>query len=321
MNQGREYKYATEATVNVTLKPYRICQEDEFGTLQQLGFDEDLKYYNIYLVCQRNRIGIKQEYIKTDENSIDLRFEVWEKDEKFVVSFGLENQFETTDLTIKSEYPYTYFELKNNSGETVYADKPSYILDNSHDDNSRFKIIPRPSFLDLEILYIGRATRNSSKPVIDRLVGHNKLQEAYLHANRSSPDKEIFIVLCAFVAGAHIFKSGTIKTKKEFEEKDKDRLNNFISGKLKLTAKEEASLAEAALIKYFQPKYNKHHKSTFPTPKNLSYNIIYKLDIKSILLCLKTELHFFTETVNSNNKHLITFPLNTDADRKDFFDL
>jgi hypothetical protein len=63
MNSNKKYKYASEAGVNLYLGLYQICQQDEFEHLRN-SMTDDLKYYNIYFICQRNRLEYRQTTFK-----------------------------------------------------------------------------------------------------------------------------------------------------------------------------------------------------------------------------------------------------------------
>lgn len=200
--------------------------------------------------------------------------------------------------------------------ERVYFNKSAYAFDDCLSDDARFILKSRPFFLDFEILYIGQSIRNSNKPVIDRLKKRHKTLKKILDStNYNNPNKEIYFVLCSFVM------DGTIKIKGDFnaEKGERQRLNDFMTGGLKLTPKQETTLTEAALIKYFEPLYNVHYKNSFPNRQNKSYNECYKLDLNAVSVELNTELYFFSEKIKTNKFHIMSYPFNKDADRQKLF--
>lgn len=318
MKTEKEYKYATEASLNMYLGFNQVCQQDEFSILEN---DEDLKYCNIYFVCQRNRVGIKKDEIKVDENNIKLTFEIWNKDNPFTIPVYLPNTFGTNQLSIVSEYPYNHFGLQNEQNEIVYVNKPAYLLDSYQAEVSSIIMMPRPKFLDFEILYIGQAIRDSKQPAMDRLISHDTLQKISLISQSKSPDKEIYLILCHFITDGTIEIKGSVKSKKEYEKDDEKRLNKFLESKLTLTHEQQTTLTEAALIRYFKPEYNTNYKKTFPSKSHSKYDECYNLDLYGVSIEINTNLYFFTETTSTSKNHYQRFSLTTDENRKQLFDL
>lgn len=308
------YKYAAEAGINMYLHLYQLCQQDEFDGLQNY-FLEDLKHYNIYFVCQRNRVEIIPNSIKVTEKLIKFDFNICENDKKELISSAMNNVFGTTDIFIKSDYPYNFFELIDKKGEVLFSAKSAYVL-----DARKMAMNIRHEFLDFEVLYIGRTTRLSKKPTIDRLVQHSKLQKIYADTNRTSPNKEIYIVLGNFIQDGTIEVRGTIETDPNYDKEDIKRVKKFMKTRLELKPSQKTIITEAALIRYFQPKYNIEFKDSFPTKKHTSYKPYYDLDLNSVSIEMNTELHYFTKNVSTSDNHFKRFFLPTDSDRRKFLD-
>lgn len=311
-------KYSTEAGLNFVLDKFIMCQCDQFKAFEKSP--EHFKYLescNIYFICRRNRIGIVPELSKPNDKSIHLTFQFWEKDKKFNFPIGFTNNFDSTQLTTVSEYPYDFFKVVNEKGENVYEAKSSFVA-----DDHRRGILPNPDFLDFEILYIGKAMDKSAKPTFNRLFKHETLLKIY---SENPPDKEIFLFLFPLFADGTIEIKGTEKNQKEFEKDDEKRLERFLNSGLKITAKQQVAVAEAALIKYFQPLYNTHHKKTFPTKRNTSYDEIYKLDFNTVSIKVTTskidlDFYFYSEQVKTGKTHSESYFLPTEADRRKLLD-
>lgn len=111
--QNIEHKYSSEAGLKLWLHSYQICQLDEFEEIERLSEKDELKMYNIYFICQRNKIAINPNHIEVTDNLVDLEFEILDKKGKYTVPFGINNSFETIKLSLNSRYPYNNFELIN----------------------------------------------------------------------------------------------------------------------------------------------------------------------------------------------------------------
>ena len=106
-------------------------------------------------------------------------------------------------------------------------------------------------------------------------------------------------------------------------QKDNERLETFIKSKLQLPYDKHINIAEAAFIKYFQPKYNQHHKKTFPKKRNTSYEELYKMDFNTVGIRLdgtEMDYHFFSDTIRSSPSHNYSFFLPTEKDRRKLFE-
>lgn len=83
------------------------------------------------------------------------------------------------------------------------------------------------------------------------------------------------------------------------------------------------SFTEAALIKYFQPEYNKTFKNIFPSPAHLTYKDCYELDLNMIAIEIQTEnvmCRLWSQHVEPKWTHLHKFILHSVNDRKSMFD-
>jgi hypothetical protein len=93
-----------------------------------------------------------------------------------------------------------------------------------------------------------------------------------------------------------------------------------MKNRLEITPEQQVTLAEAALIRYFEPKYNKEYKDTFPTKRHSSYDECYKLDLNAISIEIDGFYYLYSDKVASSIRHSETFNLNTDEERRTLFD-
>lgn len=85
---------------------------------------------------------------------------------------------------------------------------------------------------------------------------------------------------------------------------------------------QQITFTEAALIKYFEPIYNKEYKTNFPSKFHSSYDQCYQLDINSVAFELDTSILFtqlFSNTINPSIWHNKHYPLYSEDNRKDMF--
>lgn len=305
----KPYKYATEAGLVISLGPYQLCQQKD---LQSLEKDDWMKYYNIYFICQRSRIEVQPNSLVVYGKSLGFTFNVYEKDFSFEVPGGIENPFKSKKVKMEAVYPYNYIHLADGKGnKAIY--KSSHVLDESRDG---LISVSGPTFLNLEVLYIGQTKQLSNKLITDRLVNHRTLQEIY---SKKSPDKDIYLFLCAFNGQTIIDSKFSEATQKEFEQEDVERLRDYLTNKVTFESSEHITLTEAALIRYFEPKYNSTYKNTFPSPNHTSYAKCFERDLNAITLYIDGSLHFFSDKISPSNYHVKTYHLNTDEERRKLF--
>lgn len=309
MKTYEPFKYATEAGINMHLEQFYLCQQEDFQYMEE---DEMLPFYNIYFICQRPRVEVQPNSMRVEKDRLSFIFNVHEKNEKYPVSGGFKNPLGEKKVTMKSDYPHNYFTITDEEGNNGLV-KASHVL-----DESKEHIMPRPSFLDLEILYVGQTNRTSKKPILDRLISHKTLQKIY---SQVTPDKEIYLMLCTFTPTGFIESRGTVRVQKEYEQEDIKRFKGFMENQLAISVEQQINLAEASLIKYFQPKYNIVYKETFPDQKHSNYDECYTLDLSAVSLEVITDFYFFSENITSSNVHSFQFQLNTDEERRTLFDL
>lgn len=310
-------KYAVEAGLNMFLDKYRLCQQHEFEMYKSTDeFIEEFREYNIYFICQRNRVSIVHDFYSVDDKNIHLRLRVWENNGSIEIPIIIENTYGVQSISIVSEYPHSQFKLLDENNELFYyATSASYLL-----DMKRLNIKPEPSFLDLEVLYIGQTMRSSEVPIIDRLTDHNVLQSIY---STTRPDKEVFLLFCAFNQTGIVELKGSIQTQKKYYDEDATRLNRFFNTQLQISPKQRITVTEAALIRYFEPRHNIEYKATFPdSNKHTSYMECYLLDLNAVsieVVTTETDFKLYSQNVLTNDHHAKTFYLQTDTERRKLF--
>ena len=314
--KDKTQKFATEAGLFYKLDKAAFLQQDEFH-LWEASADhmEAVKDCHLYFICHRTRIGVKPNSMIVTADSITIYFEFWDGLERYPFPIAFRNKF-GMDISLVSDSPYNYFKIKNKSGETVYEAKATHFV-----DDYKHNLFPRSSFMDLKVLYVGQALDKSDKPTFNRLVKHETLQEIY---SVTPPDKEVFLFLFPlFNVDGYIEMKNSVPSQNEHIDKDNERLEEFIKSKMQLPFDRHINIAEAAFIRYFQPKYNEHHKETFPTKVNTSYEELYKMDFNTVGITLdgtEMDYHFFSESISSSPLHNHSFFLPTEKDRRKLFE-
>ena len=173
--------------------------------------------------------------------------------------------------------------------------------------------------LVFEVVYVGQAYgKEGSRNAIDRLRKHETLQKIAL---MGAPEGYRLQVLLLEIHPANqMFTAFNPFAKDNSDGEDRIKL-----GLDKLFATSEAervTLYEASLISYFQPKFNKEFKNSFPSTNLKVLADCYEKDFSAIVaeFCFdEPPFLLCSESVAAKAEHIVNIDLHKDADRKIFF--
>lgn len=172
---------------------------------------------------------------------------------------------------------------------------------------------------NFEVLYVGQAYgNNGSRNALDRLLEHKTLQKI---AVRGVPDNyNLTILMLAIEPSSRIFTVFNPRAKDSSQ--GTERIRNGIDKLFNTSEAERTTLYEASLIRYFQPRYNKEFKDSFPSTNMKLLADCYEKDFAALVaeVCFD-ELPFqlFSELVPPSAYHIAKHDLHSDKDRKIFF--
>ncbi len=309
----------SEFAINSFATIMSVLQYDELDFISSLNLFNDRYPCHIYMICRRPRVSIEPEKFKSNEEFIDLSFKIHNKDKFDLLELTVTNPFAPDLVELVTEYPYNTFILKSNDRSiktktvSFLQNIPSYAIGGQ--------------FLDLEILYIGQSYGvDGARTAPERLKKHETLQAIYAEALNKNPDQEIWLFLLSFdQVGITMFDGRTKFTDEEFE-KDEPRAKKFFNTIWNggITEQQFINFTEAALIRYFQPPYNKEYKNTFPNPAHKTYIECYDLDVNSVCIEIGTSdavnVMVYSETIERAPTHFGDFLLHNKNERKSMFD-
>lgn len=276
---------------------------------------------NLYFILKRPKVSIDPDSFRSEGKTAFFDLIVYEKEEVKVISIGVELKKAESNLKLVTEFPFNMFTIEDNGG-VLLAARPGTLID-SDDDSKIFDF----DFLDYEVLYIGQAFgKSGERTALNRLMKHETLQKIYTHSLTNNPDSDIWILLTHFAITSSLFVSGTANVipSTTGEKRDEELIDHFLTNNgLKITKKQIINLTEAALIKYFQPQYNKDFTNEFPSQLHKSYSEYYDLDVRAISIELDTsELNrkLYTNSVERKEYHSAMYELKSDNDRISMID-
>lgn len=310
----------SEFAINMNLEKMLILQQSELEIVNELNFFNANSKCHIYFICRRPRVVIDPKKFKVTEKYIELTFKIQKENEFSELTLKIRINLGTTSIELKSDYPYSSFQILSN-GKIVLEGKAILFLQAHLNDPQG------TDFLNLEVLYIGQSYGvDGARTAPDRLKNHSTLQGIYSKAISRNPDSEIWIALASFSQVNITVMDG--KTQFSEEELDRDKVRyKEVNEKLNwegINEQQKINFTEAALIKYFQPHYNKIYKDSFPNPAHKTYSECYELDINSVGFELNTyeaiNCFMYSQAAKPAPWHMEQFLLNSQEERKNMFD-
>jgi hypothetical protein len=173
--------------------------------------------------------------------------------------------------------------------------------------------------IGFEVLYIGQAYgKDGSRNALDRLLKHETLQKISL---QGVPQGYRLNLLLLEIQPANRMIT-LFNPRAEINDQGTERISKGLDKLFSTSEAERITLFEASLIRYFQPKYNKEFKDSFPSTNMKVLADCYDKDFAALLaeICID-ELPFkmFTSTIPPRQYHSAKHDLHEEAARKMFF--
>jgi hypothetical protein len=281
-----KYRNFIEYSIVMHMSKISLCQQDDLESLIQREYTTESPCH-IYFIITRPRITIIPEKCEFKE-LIRLTFKIQignEFIEKEVLLHHPPNE-DLSNAIIKSEYPFSNFKIFNNGEEVLNAKSSVYYI---------LHLREHPDYLNAELLYVGQSYgKQGERNAGDRLKQHSTLQKIYSEISQTNPDKEVWLNLLSFertMQTSFDGLSGTSKRQNNDVKNVSSVMHKFINNEL--NEKEIINFTEAALIKFFRPKYNVIYKDVFPSLDHKTYKEAIQLDINSVAFDMDTGQLYF----------------------------
>lgn len=211
-----------------------------------------------------------------------------------------------------SKYPHREIQTLTHDGKPV-RHFPATML-------SIAGIVDIVDLKELEVLYAGQAYAAGKRTAIDRLKSHSTLQKILADIQYNKPDDEILLLTFEYAPYQVITSvDGTDQTAKR-DGNDSLRFLSILDNPL--TEHQQICLAEAGLIRYFQPEYNEIYKSSFPASDQKILRECYQLDFSALVTEIDTEelnLYLYSANIPPRTHHIAQFDLVDPLKRRSFF--
>lgn len=307
-----------EYAIVMNMNKISICQQDDLDKdIIQREFTEEFPCH-IYFIIARPRITIVPEKCEFKELiRLVFRIHINTKYLEREILLHTPINVDISNARIKSDYPFSTFKIIVDDEELLFAKSSVYYT---------MHLRNHPNEINAELLYIGQSYgKKGERKVSDRLKNHSTLQKIYSEISQKNPDKEIWLNLLSFEQTIYTSFDDLSRTSKR-QENDVKNVSTVMSKFVnkELNEKEIINFTEAALIKYFKPKYNIMYKDIFPSLDHKSYKEAIELDINSVAFQLDTEcinLKLYTEAVQPNFSNMVSYTFKSEQSRKNLFDM
>lgn len=309
--------FMTEFAVNLVSARYLLTSASQLMSDGEMPPDEleISKKCHIYMVVARPAVHFDPaDFTYSDgviSGSLVYRTDDGEQRHQFSSPFPLVDGAIRLDL---SPYPHNEIRTYDAGGSivrwmpanavSVYQTQLSY----EHD------------FRRLKVLYVGQSYAGGHSSAFDRLRKHDTLQKILATTAYESPSSEILVLTVEYLPPRIISTMNGMDKSLIRGERDEKRFSKALDADF--SKKLQISLVEAALIRYFQPKYNTVYKKKFPSRDLKVLQECYQYDFSSLAVEFDTsELRMVTysDVVAPSDHHIANFVLTDDAARTQFF--
>ena len=173
---------------------------------------------------------------------------------------------------------------------------------------------------DLEVLYVGNVFSENKVPVFDRMARHEPLQRFLKSMQQALPDDDMIVYAFEYLPYELVALSGRLRHPGEEKGTEDARFRSI--RKFPLSEYQKICLAEAGLIHYFRPAWQKRGDDALPHPGQTAFKACETLDMAGLVLELSTvRSHFRLFTPHSAllPHHMTMIDLSDPDERKAFF--
>lgn len=315
--KGPVRKYLSEHAVNLFSASWLMMQASELmsdGVMQE-DEKEISDNCHIYLIARRPLLHFCPETFSF-ENGVCSGNVVYSKGgEKKLVPFAREFPFLDGAVRLElSNFPHREFWTYNEQGNKVRQMSASAITTilGLHVD--------LPDLSNIEVLYVGQAYGDGRRAAFDRLKSHSTLQKILADVQYRTPESEVYVLLFEYKPYRIITMMDGMADAEVKDQVDTDRFFSIVNNPL--DEKQQICLIEAALIRYFQPPYNKIYRDNFPSNKHKILEGCYKLDFSGIVAEINTDemmFKLYSKSIEPSLHHISCINLVGHENRWGFF--
>jgi hypothetical protein len=315
--KGKLRKFISEHAVNICSARWIMTSASQLMSDGEMAQEEKeiSDRCHIYIITKLPRISFRPDTMKYEKGRLSGHIQYRVVGELREVPFDLSFPLLDGATTLRlCNHPHREIHTFNDDGQLI-----RYLPASGVTLGSQIRL-QHEELNNLEVLYVGQAFGDGNRSAFERLRNHSTLQKILADLQSDFPDDEVFVLMFEYDY-YRIFSmiNGIVKAQKSNEE-DSARFYSILENPL--SDHQQICLVEAALIRYFGPKYNAIYKDNFPSRSHKILADCYCLDFSGLVVEIDTEeLYFslFSEHASPSQHHLCQFDLIADEDRQSFF--
>lgn len=310
-------RFISEFGLNMVMDGFVLLQDEQVGQMDELLpplFPGGAPEFHIYVVGSRPRITLDPKSFIAADDAISITFIAHKGGDKISFPVRLAQPPNARVDRLECDWPHNTFSFW--SGQTEVCDGKVALF--------AATVVPELQlYLDLEVLYIGQSYGASGeRGAADRLESHSTLQKILGETCRIQPDSEVWLVMFHFQEFMLASFDGTMANIPGAQEADEGRIDRMLSNSI--SEQQQINFTEAALIRYFEPRFNEMFRKNFPNPAHKTYAECYSLDLNMVGVEIDTSdmrLRLHSKSRPAQWTHFATFPLHDPTERRYMFDL
>jgi|GEM_PF-781755 len=308
-------KFFTECVVSLCTSNVMILTPDQLfsdGTMRERD-KEALKDFHIYLICRRPNLFFEKQSF-TFEKNIGSGFFIRQYNDGKTAKLPFSWPFSPPEghLLQVSDYPHKEIQARDPATGEVSFYWPSWIV-------SLFAEV-EASAREFEVIYVGQAFGDGTRTAFDRLRSHSTLQRILADVNAQRPSDEILLFLFKYEPYRTIASLDGISEASINDDEDSEHFQSILENPL--SEKQQIAIAEAGLIRYFNPIYNEKYKSSFPKATQKILKECYALDFSGLVVEINTEdvrSMLWSRSMRGGHHHIAKFDFHDIERRRSFF--
>ena len=312
-------KYLSEFAVSLCTSQWLAAPSDQLasGGVMRSPEKEISEMCHIYLICKKPAFTYDPDTFTYDKGRVkgDLIYRVMGVPKRipFNIPFTLYDGAKDVRL---APYPHREFETFDADGNPVRY-YPAYMMCRTLEASG----MDLPDELkDYEVLYVGQAYADGRRNAFDRLKNHSTMQKILAETHYNMPDDQIWVLTFVYEPYVTMMMFDGRSESAIRGEEDDARFVSTVENPL--TKHEQICLAEAGLIRYFQPTYNKIYRDSFPSSELEILRACYERDFSALSVEIDTsELgwRIYSKSAKPSSHHIAKFDLFEQNERLSFF--
>ena len=317
--KGKPRKFISEHAVNIFSASWMMTSASQLMSDGQMTTESKAisDHSHIYIITKLPRISFRPDTTNYEKGRLSGHLQYRIHGELREIPFDFEFPLLDGATTVRlSSHPHREIQTFNDAGQEL-RHLPANVV--AIQSQVRINI---KELNTLEVLYVGQAFGDGDRSAFERLRSHPTLQKILADIQSECPDDEVYVLMFNYDPYRIISMINGMVEAQMSSEEDSGRFYSIIDNPLSIH--QQICLVEAALIRYFGPKYNEIYKDSFPSRSHKILAECYHLDFSALVVEINTEKLYFSlcsEHATPSQHHICQVDLIADEDRQGFFNI